>query len=66
MSFRAEYPGRCADCETVISPGEQVEYDLDDNLVHTACYRPHPGRPICTHCFQEIAFNGACGCGLLA
>lgn len=38
MSFEAKYPGRCAECDDRIEPGEQVTYS-DDELVHVACDR---------------------------
>lgn len=37
MTFRAKYRGRCAACRESIEPGELVEYDQDDRLVHDDC-----------------------------
>jgi hypothetical protein len=37
MSFEAKYHGRCQGCSGLIEPGDQVEYDTDDALVHVQC-----------------------------
>lgn len=43
MAFLAQFPGRCADCESRISPGDNVTYDLHDALVHVNCPDPITG-----------------------
>ena len=69
-AFEARYPGRCADCDNRIEPGDQATY-LDDELVHLACAsrelwqgdRPHLAEPdICDRCRTARAANGACAC----
>lgn len=66
MTFTAKYSGRCAaDCGDPIDPGDAVEY-VDGQLVHDGCNPPaeveREARPVCSHCFTEIALNGACSC----
>ncbi len=37
MTFEAKYPGRCANCDDNITPGDDVTYTPDDELVHAHC-----------------------------
>lgn len=65
MSFRANWPGRCADCDEGIAPGDNVEY-VDDVLVHVDCSeveRPADPLPdVCGVCWMAKSVTGACAC----
>ncbi len=37
MTFTAKYPGRCANCDDNIIPGDDITYHGDDELIHTQC-----------------------------
>lgn len=56
MSFEARYSGACAfvDCTTgIIEPGDTVEYDSDDELMHSSCSaraRRQNTAPYCNSC----------------
>lgn len=66
MSFQARYHGECAACGWHVSPGQEVEYDAEDNIVHVFCPEKEPLRAmgeICGTCFQEKSKTGECGCG---
>ncbi|UAK38379.1 hypothetical protein K8O93_00840 [Gordonia bronchialis] len=59
MSFIAQYKSRCADCDTLIAPGQEAEYDVDDQAVHVDCEAHAPetefsapkGVALCQNCF---------------
>lgn len=40
-TFTARYHGECGECGHHISPGDEVQYDRTDTLVHATC----PERP---------------------
>lgn len=64
IPFKARYFGRCAACDEQINPGESVEYDDDDELVHRECRWVVPvtagdkRAPVCTTCW----LTKPCGC----
>lgn len=60
MSFEAKYRGVCADCGSRIEPGQTVEYDEEDELVHTDCVPTGPVRsaPPCERCW--LVHAGEC------
>ena len=35
--FEARYPGKCAACDGRITPGENVRYSEDDEIMHSRC-----------------------------
>lgn len=37
MSFTARYKGVCAECDSPIRPGDEIEYDSDDLVIHVDC-----------------------------
>lgn len=37
MSFVAQYGGVCDSCDHRIKPGQEVDYNSDDELVHVFC-----------------------------
>lgn len=57
MSFEAKYHGRCVGCDERIEPGDQVEYNADEELVHVHCDdQTDPDAPLrnerkCPDCF---------------
>jgi hypothetical protein len=69
MTFRAKYPGRCAQCEEVIEQGDLLDWTDDAQVVHDGCiesvernaFRLKP-RETCPRCFTEKAVTGACLC----
>lgn len=77
MSFTARYHGRCGACEEQITPGQEIEYDADGDIVHDTCESPLPSvrwpqmqdsdpdltpGETCGECFTIKAVNGACAC----
>ncbi len=40
--FRAHYPGRCANCDERIEPGDEVGY-VENVVVHAGCEAATPG-----------------------
>ena len=40
MSFMAKYPGFCENCEMRVYPGDEVQYTIAHDLVHTECTGP--------------------------
>lgn len=66
MSFLAQYPGDCRDCDDPILKGQEVEFDDDRNLLHVICPESiglgGKPRPVCPACFCEIPFSGVCDC----
>jgi len=77
MSFTARYHGRCGSCEEQITPGQEVAYDADGDVVHESCEFARPSTPwpksedaeldltpgeSCDECFTIKAVNGACAC----
>ena len=69
MSFTAQFPGWCADCDQRVEPGQTVRYRKDGRLrqflVHEACPESvellgaRPGEVACQVCFL-IHPEGAC------
>ena len=59
MSFTAKYKGTCANCDEAIEPGQEVDYDDDDALVHVKCPTTvTPLGSVCPRCF--CYHNGDC------
>lgn len=54
MSFEAQYPGRCYECDSPIIAGDQVEY-VDGSVQHSdhgeAELRERPDNQTCTECW---------------
>lgn len=60
MSFAAKFPGHCDNCVHAIIVGQEVEFTLDNRLVHVVCPPdPKPGK-VCPSCFLELPCTGVC------
>lgn len=62
-TFAARYPGACASCSAKITPGDCVQYGIDDQLEHLDCPDPLevPARGVCTGCWLVLPVSGVCG-----
>lgn len=66
MSFEASFSTECETCEEMIQPGQLVEYNTRQRVVHVFCPEAREMEPlfICSTCFMELPLTGICGeCG---
>lgn len=67
MTFRAKYPGRCAECDGDIEIEDHLDWNRDESVaVHAECARaPRQSqikpRETCPRCFMEIPVSNVCG-----
>lgn len=63
MAFGAKYKSLCSSCDSMIEPGELVEY-RDDEVVHVSCpdVVQLVAGEVCGKCFMEKSVTGECGC----
>lgn len=62
MSFPANFPGVCAECEQGFLIGDEIErLEWAPGWVHASC-PPVKQAEVCPRCFIEKSVSGACGC----
>jgi len=66
MAFAAKFKSSCGECDGRIKPGDQVEYNLVNELVHTFCpegpeVAPVSRKGLCPECHLELPASGVCG-----
>jgi hypothetical protein len=62
-TFPARYTGKCAGCPAWITPGDIVQYGIDDQLEHAECPDDLTVGPkgVCGGCYIEMPLSGICG-----
>jgi hypothetical protein len=62
-TFAARYPGTCASCTHRITPGDPVQYGIDDQLEHHSCPDELTigAQGVCGGCYLEMPLSGTCG-----
>jgi hypothetical protein len=67
MTFTARFGGQdCGYCDEPIKPGQEVEYDGSNRLVHAVCpeVQEMTAAPTCPTCNLELPLTGVCDdCG---
>jgi hypothetical protein len=64
-TFAARVASKCAGCPAWITPGDIVQYGIDDQLEHAECpddLDTIPAQGVCDGCYLTRAVNGSCGC----
>lgn len=61
--FVARHASRCASCPGWVTPGDEAQYGIDDQLEHVACPDELEVGPkgVCSVCYLEMPLSGICG-----